>query len=566
MAYLTLKNFKYGLDLRKSELTSQLGVLNVLQNGHINQGGEIEDKQAFNIMLNGSPSLFDFLSVDVSQFGITIITNDALDVPSTNPFFIDANHQYQVFVALLPDPLLPPDQPQNIHVANVIASCPFAGGVFCLVRATDTKVYGFYFALVGNTLQCTWVASDGTYTEAGSGSYQQTSVVNSVPVTSTFYFGSPGSGHGVATLANINTATTCFNFKSRVYIATNPLLYFCALGDPTQWGTGSGFGNIKVTNWDFTAQPLLAAAPYQNFLSLFSQDTAQTWSVPSDPTTFSQVQIFRNTGTVAPGSVYPLGDLDVMFCNASGIRSLRVRDSSLNAYVNDFGSPVDSAVQLSLAGIPIGKDGVVAITEPLSNRYWCYINGTLYVLSYFPSVKIVAWSTYAVNILANNGTYQPVIPIKFFIYKNIVWFLGFYAISGFYPATGIYSIFAYGNPGNINPFVGQFNTEPLIFETPWLDANKPGTRKMSRGFDAVFNGIWTFYGATDYNQDPQVNPAGTGIVWKPLATVGVPTPNGLFYGMTGVCTHVKFRGVSTDVGKGVFSSLIWHYQELNEKP
>jgi hypothetical protein len=158
--------------------------------------------------------------------------------------------------------------------------------------------------------------------------------------------------------------------------------------------------------------------------------------------------------------------------------------------------------------------------------------------------------------------YYPVTPIKFVIYKNIVWFTGLYVA----PGIRLYSVFAYGNPGNINPFVGAFNNEPVTFETPWLDANKPGTIKMSRGIDAVLEGNWTLYGASDYLQDPNVNPTGTGIQWKQLVSTNVPTPQGMFYGFPGQGTHFKFRGVCIDgTSRATLSSLIWHYNEANEK-
>jgi hypothetical protein len=98
-----------------------------------------------------------------------------------------------------------------------------------------------------------------------------------------------------------------------------------------------------------------------------------------------------------------------------------------------------------------------------------------------------------------------------------------------------------------------------------LDANKPGTIKMSRGIDAVFSGNWTIYGASDYLQDPAVNPSGTGIVWKKLVSASAPTPQGMFYGFPGQSTHFKFRGVCNDASRATFSSLIWHYNEMNEK-
>ena len=47
MPFFEIQNFKFGLDTRRSELTSQPGTLEVLQNAHINQGGEIEKRKSF---------------------------------------------------------------------------------------------------------------------------------------------------------------------------------------------------------------------------------------------------------------------------------------------------------------------------------------------------------------------------------------------------------------------------------------------------------------------------------------------------------------------------------------
>ena len=47
MPYLTVDNFKFGLDTRRSELTSQPGTLEVCENAHISEGGEVEKRAAF---------------------------------------------------------------------------------------------------------------------------------------------------------------------------------------------------------------------------------------------------------------------------------------------------------------------------------------------------------------------------------------------------------------------------------------------------------------------------------------------------------------------------------------
>lgn len=47
MAYIAIQNFKYGLDTRRLEETTQPGALTTLRNAHINQGGEIQKRMAF---------------------------------------------------------------------------------------------------------------------------------------------------------------------------------------------------------------------------------------------------------------------------------------------------------------------------------------------------------------------------------------------------------------------------------------------------------------------------------------------------------------------------------------
>lgn len=47
MPQVKVKNFKYGLDLRREEIAAQLGTLRQLTNAFVNQGGEIEQRKAF---------------------------------------------------------------------------------------------------------------------------------------------------------------------------------------------------------------------------------------------------------------------------------------------------------------------------------------------------------------------------------------------------------------------------------------------------------------------------------------------------------------------------------------
>lgn len=68
MANVTFSNFKNGLDTRRSELTTQPGALLQLQDGHVNEGAEIEKRFAF---LNASYVPENALSLEVTGEGYT---------------------------------------------------------------------------------------------------------------------------------------------------------------------------------------------------------------------------------------------------------------------------------------------------------------------------------------------------------------------------------------------------------------------------------------------------------------------------------------------------------------
>src|SRR5689334_6399064 len=83
MAYLTIENFKFGLDTRRGELTSQAGVLATLENGHVNQGGEVDKRKAF--VLDGILGINDS-NGDTGTFGLENLSGGKTVFGSALPF------------------------------------------------------------------------------------------------------------------------------------------------------------------------------------------------------------------------------------------------------------------------------------------------------------------------------------------------------------------------------------------------------------------------------------------------------------------------------------------------
>lgn len=71
MPYNVISSFKYGLDARRSELTSVPGTLEELRNGHVNQGGEVEKRKAFvrTSLVNNYSFGFEALKDSLVVFG-----------------------------------------------------------------------------------------------------------------------------------------------------------------------------------------------------------------------------------------------------------------------------------------------------------------------------------------------------------------------------------------------------------------------------------------------------------------------------------------------------------------
>lgn len=343
-------------------------------------------------------------------------------------------------------------------------------------------------------------------------------------------------------------------FNNKVYALSNSQVNFSAVALPTIWNdpNASFNGFFDLLNYWSTPETLVAMAPYQGRLVFFSRWTIQIFIVDANPLNWQQAQVMPNMGTLAPLSVQSLGDLDVLFLSDTGIRSLRVRDSSLYAFVNDIGSPVDQLITTSLqANSSSANAAACAVVDPQSGRYWCYLNGTIYVLSYYPSAKITGWATYLPTYVSTKDSQTHTFtPTQFIIFNGQVYAIG--------TSDEGSLILQYGGVGG-----NVYDTTVAAVMTPWLDMKKPGVRKSVRGFDgALTNGTWAISGG--------MNPAGENIV------NGLDTNLNSLY--TGTVTfqkgqipwvadgfHMRLQAVSSGSGYARISSLVFEFDTNEDK-
>ena len=293
---------------------------------------------------------------------------------------------------------------------------------------------------------------------------------------------------GLGDLAGL-TPTFALTFKDKVYAACSTTLAFSAIGEPTQFvnqvvsgsveADAPGNGYIVPSNNYGTPEVIQAMCLYQNRMAVFNRNSVQIWSMVADPANNEQVQVLENIGTFAPLTVQPVGELDAMFLAESGLRSLRVRNDSNNAVTVDIGTPIDSLIQAHLATLTDAQRATCCgVVEPSANRYWCFVpaasgEGTLYVLSYFPSVGVAAWSTYRPTHLVGS-TNTAFAPQKFVVKDGRVY------------ARTSNGLISYGGLTG-----SEYENCGLTAETPWLDAKTPCSRKHAKGVDVACAGSWT---------------------------------------------------------------------------
>lgn len=305
--------------------------------------------------------------------------------------------------------------------------------------------------------------------------------------------------------------TYAFTYKRKLYVLAGTSFYFSAIDLPTTFNDPNATGNgyVDVSDNTATAAELKALAPYQGKMGVLGRNTSQIWAVDPDPANYLLTQDLINIGTVGKLTPKSLGDLDIYFLSDSGFRSIRVRDASNNAIITDAGSPIDKTVQDVLISMTSAeKDDCCGAVEPNANRYMCWVDDKMYVLSDFRESKILAWSTYTL----------PATPEKFEVSQGLVYF------------RSENKIYVYGGLDGVT-----YDSTVASWSTFWMDGKNPSTRKSTYAIDAAFTGAWTI----TFGMDPAAGTLATiythnaATYWQGRIPV---TQNGYFFKIAGATT------------------------------
>lgn len=127
MEAISIKNFKYGIDTRREQMASLSGVLAMLTDGHINQGGECEQRKAFVAQAG-------LLSFGLEVLGTTMVTFGSAASPGGFP----ADVTYQR--------LRHPDG--TTVMTKLVFSTSYAAKAAAIAKFADGAVFAYYDGLI----------------------------------------------------------------------------------------------------------------------------------------------------------------------------------------------------------------------------------------------------------------------------------------------------------------------------------------------------------------------------------------------------------------------------------
>jgi hypothetical protein len=567
-----------GLDTRRMPETTKGGALLLARDGHINRGGEFEQRAAF-----------------VSAYGLPVGTTVDLFAGKTGLYVFGHAAPLGIPAGITYQRLQHPDG--STALVSIASADLYSGKIYAIGVFADGSQHHFY----DGTLVDDWVDGRSRITMTVSGSPGGTltaltvdgvsvisgsvvwgvsdkatalaiaaaindfssdpeyvavvngnaiSILAAIPgtaangktvlptVTGDLVF-SPTSGNlasGAALGADkFQAGLFAKTIGSKMYALSGPVMNFSGVEAPTAWDTATtGAGFIDMSEESSGSEQLGAIAKYQQYVAIFAERTTQIWFVDPDPSLNKVAQVLNNTGTLSPRSVTQFGDSDVFFLDESGLRSLRARDSSNAAATSDIGIPIDTLIVDKLRSMTtIERAKVIGLIEPTSGRFWLIFPDEIFVYSFFEGSKISAWTTYTPTTLVDG------VQVAFEIQGAVVFRRRVYLRSGD-------TVYAFGGMAAVPEYD---NVAPEMW-LPYLDGEAPTKKKQVTGIDVACVGEWEVRSALQ----PTNLDASTRI-----AVVTETTFNSDKIPAEGASSHISLRFIGRGSGAKKISSAVIHY-------
>ena len=344
MAYYLVEDFRGGIDLRRTAVSTKPGALRDINNGFVTVGGEVEQRRRFELQYTLPAGTVGIIGVG----GEVWVHGLAASVAVTLPF---------VYKQLVPNPALA----GGVTITRILDADLFNRNLYLIVQFSDGSIRHFY---------------------------------NGVQITSP----------DVASAKRAETHKDKIYVAQADANGFVNILQFSALGAPTDWtGTGSGF--VDVTARDFGSADIVGLETYYGNLAIFGIRSVQIWQMDQDPLKNQIVQVIGGIGLLGGNAHVRYGNGDILFLADTGIRSLKARDSSGAVTQGDIGTPIDDLVKEMRRSLAPGDlEKLQALVDPSDGTVWFVWRNKVLVLAYYPVADVSAWSRFDIGFTAEYAT------------------------------------------------------------------------------------------------------------------------------------------------------------------
>jgi hypothetical protein len=402
MTGIVFDKFDNGLDLRRGASTSEADRLRVLTNCYVTTGKEIKKR----------PGMTKIATLEAGTVGL------AAGLGKLNTFYEGGStitHANTLFVARKVRHPTPGTSP----VARCWYCDSFNGNLYVAIEYVNGDVYHHYLDKGEPPSAATNITDVNC--PHGKGVTKASSKIWSVKKASPF-----------------------------------DVVRFCKTDDCTNWTAAGDAGFLPVALKQENAQYCYAVGQFRDKLVAFFQDSAQLWTVDTNPTNNKLDQRIYGVGTRYPRSPASFSD-DVFFLADQGVRSITVNAITANLQDTDIGSPIDSVVTPS-----IGSDVPISLYIPSLGQYWLVLGSIVWAYSFSRTSKLAAWSKYTMPFGIDAIT---VLDNKLYIRNG----------------NDVYRVDDAATTDDGRPIKVE-----ITF--PFLDFKKPGVLKMITGMDLVMQG------------------------------------------------------------------------------
>jgi len=541
MSYYVIENFANGVDVRRSQEVAPAGSLRVLSNAFINEGGEIQKRQAFS------------LEATLTDYAQSTYYKGRITGPHTVPGYPDS-----AFFRHRHDSL--PGGSWSSGAGSVAESYSVGSGYSAMTFwAMKSTIALSNFGALMAAANYSEFSSTGYVVEqhVQSSDYEYTQDHVSVAFTG----GEPTAESLVS--AN-NDRDYQMTLDGKGYVIEGNTLYASAVDDATDMA-GTGSGSLLMTSKGRPIGNAMSLGDYYGQLAVFGRRGVQFYTVDPD---FSLTQYQRTVpiSLFAPRSVTGFGDGDVIFMGYDGLRSLQARDSSNLAAVSDIGSPIDRLIKAEIEYGDADQEPLFSsaaadrsnadyynlakgVVHPQNGQFWLFLKDKVFVLSRHPAARVLAWSSYdlptpaVANYSDRNGRLKGRWCADVCTVGQTIVFRNF--------ADEVY---IYGGSDG-----GAYDGATAEAITPFMDMGQPGHNKSFTGIDVVCEGEWSI--------EASVNPSPDDVAtaWAPVATVNNSTRGQYRVPMDMQGTQIALRLTSASEYAARVGQIVIYYDGGAEK-